>query len=45
MGLQTPEAARQTLRMIRAFGSYIIASDIRWFAVDRARQKRSQADR
>ena len=34
--LQTPEAAQQTVKMIKAFGSYLIASDLGWFAVDRA---------
>ncbi|MXP42592.1 hypothetical protein GRI75_13180 [Altererythrobacter soli] len=34
--LQSREAARQTAKMIGAFGSYLIASDFGWFAVDRA---------
>ncbi len=34
--LQPPQAAAQTVRMVRAFGSYLIASDLGWQAVDEA---------
>jgi hypothetical protein len=43
--LQPPEAARQTVKMISAFGSYIIASDFGWFAVDRAFRGKSHDER
>ncbi|HYI43331.1 MAG TPA: hypothetical protein VD768_06890, partial [Sphingomicrobium sp.] len=39
--LQTPEAARQTVKMLKAFGAYLIASDFGWYAVDRAMKKRN----
>lgn len=33
--LQTPTAAKQTIKMIDAFGSAVIASDFGWFTMDR----------
>ena len=39
--LQTPEAAQQTIRMISAFGSFLIASDFGWYAVEQVMRGRS----
>lgn len=42
--LQTPQAAEHTVRMIRGFGSYLIASDFGWYAVDRTMRGRDAAE-
>jgi hypothetical protein len=39
--LQTPEAAGQLLKMLSAVGSYVIASDLGWYTIDRVMQGRS----
>lgn len=39
--LQTPEAAAQTTQMISAFGSYLIASDFGWYAVEQVMRDKS----
>lgn len=39
--LQTPEAAQQTVRMISAFGPFLIASDFGWYAVTQVMRDKS----
>jgi len=36
--LQTPEAADQLLKMLSVLGSYVIASDLGWYTIDRMMQ-------
>jgi hypothetical protein len=38
--LQTPEAADQLLTMLSVLGSYVIASDLGWYTIDRVMQGR-----